>query len=701
VRGAFPGRWSRRAPGPRLVAALVASVAALLVPASASVAAPPPLTELDVQGGEEAWHPTNRFWLRLGFPHGLSNIAAIRYRILGPGGWPAGEGRVDLSTELFSNLSVPPIPGAYAAQVWLEDSSGAQGPALEATLRFDDTRPGAVAPLPAATWVGRNAFPLPIQLTHPAGAMPPSGLRGFAVSVDGKLDGEPCAGADSCSDSETDLHGAGNDSFTITGLPEGTNYVHAVAVSGSGLRSTTTGRAVLRVDSTDPTVRLSGAPAGWSDRALTLLATASDAGSGMQPGQGAVSPFTAIRIDGGMPVTAEGDSVSASLVAEGIHSVAYYARDLAGNVADGGVSNGLPDPQPATATVRIDRTPPRVFFANAQDPLEPESIRARIADGLSGPDTGRGWIGIRRAGSGDPFEPLPATAPANGELRTRWDSDSYPPCDYEFKATAYDRAGNVAESSRRADGATMVLSNPLKAPTAVSAALGGSSLTRWHCTRRHGRRRCRRHTIDELSLQPAQRTVPYGRRVLLSGRLRDAAGSPLGGSRPVQVIESFAGGGAASVISTVWTDAGGNFALPLPPGPSREVRVEFAGSPTLTRSQSRPLDLRVRSVVRLHASAAVARVGGAPLVFSGRVEAAPGTIPATGRPVELQFRLPGMPWSEFRTVQADRHGRFRYAYRFSDEDSRGARFQFRAYAPAQDGRPYEPAGSLPVSVRGA
>ena len=68
--------------------------------------------------------------------------------------------------------------------------------------------------------------------------------------------------------------------------------------------------------------------------------------------------------------------------------------------------------------------------------------------------------------------------------------------------------------------------------------------------------------------------------------------------------------------------------------------------------------------------------------------------------MELQFRLPGLPWTEFRTVQTDRRGRFRYGYRFSDDDSRGVRFQFRAYAPAQGDWPYEPGGSRPVAVRG-
>jgi hypothetical protein len=45
-------------------------------------------------------------------------------------------------------------------------------------------------------------------------------------------------------------------------------------------------------------------------------------------------------------------------------------------------------------------------------------------------------------------------------------------------------------------------------------------------------------------------------------------------------------------------------------------------------------------------------------------------------------------------------GRFRYAYRFSDDDSRGARFQFRAFASAQNDWPYEPGSSGPVAVLG-
>jgi hypothetical protein len=112
------------------------------------------------------------------------------------------------------------------------------------------------------------------------------------------------------------------------------------------------------------------------------------------------------------------------------------------------------------------------------------------------------------------------------------------------------------------------------------------------------------------------------------------------------------------------------------------------------------LRLGVRGGVRLRVSSTEAGVGGRPVVFSGRVIAAEGEIPAAGKALSLQFRLPGIPWTEFRTVRTDRHGRFRHAYRFSDDDSRGVRFRFRALAPAEGGWPYEPGASSPVAVTG-
>jgi hypothetical protein len=194
--------------------------------------------------------------------------------------------------------------------------------------------------------------------------------------------------------------------------------------------------------------------------------------------------------------------------------------------------------------------------------------------------------------------------------------------------------------------------------------------------------------------------VPYGRRVRIGGTLVTGSGAPLGGM-PVRIVERFARGpGPAELASIVQTDSGGAFSIRLAPGPSREITATFVGGPTQARAATETLGLAVRSGVRLRTSSTVARVGGAPLVFTGAVEAAPGAIATGGKSVQLQFRLPGQAWTEFRTIQTDRHGRFRYAYRFSDDDSRGAVFQFRAFAPAQSDWPYEPAGSRPIAVRG-
>jgi hypothetical protein len=59
-----------------------------------------------------------------------------------------------------------------------------------------------------------------------------------------------------------------------------------------------------------------------------------------------------------------------------------------------------------------------------------------------------------------------------------------------------------------------------------------------------------------------------------------------------------------------------------------------------------------------------------------------------------------MPWTEFRTVQSDAFGRFRYPYSFSDDDSAGVRFLFRASVPATGNWPFAPATSRPVAVTG-
>jgi len=621
---------------------------------------------LQVDGGEESWHSSRMFALSWSNPPG---IAAVHYRLLGPGGGALiGDTTLPWAANAIEHLSVPAAPGAYTTEVWLEDAGGAQGPPVSAKLRFDDARPGAVEPVPSPQWIGRSAFPYTVHLTHPSGPLPISGIRGYAVSTDTSPTGSPCGGT--CSAAETDLQGGiAVDSLPIGELAEGTNYVHAVAVSGSGTSSAAVGTAILRVDKTEPLTRIDGLPAGWSGEPVKLTAEASDAASGMTATESAGGPFTAIQIDGGAPTIALGASVSATVIASGVHTVAYYARDAAGNVADGATGNGRTNHPPATTVVKIDREPPRLAFAAAQSAGDPELIEARAEDRYSGLDPGRGSIAVRRVGAGERFAALPTKISA-GTLRARWDSSTYSPGEYEFRATAYDTAGNVATSLDRADGSAMRLSGPLKVPVKLLI--------------RGGR----------------ERTVRYGRGTWFAGRALTARRTPLA-SAAVRVNERFAAGGSpAERVSTVRTGEDGRFGIRLAPGASREVLATIAATATTRGASSRPLALNVHSRVVLRASARVAKVGGPPLIFRGKVASQGTTMPADGKVVQLQFRLPGLPWSEFRSVHTGPNGRFRYAYRFSDDDSRGARFQFRAYAPAQADWPFEPAGSLPVTVTG-
>ena len=658
-------RCGSHSPTTRCTIAALLSALALLVASPAS-AAPRPL-DLRVGGGEESWHSRQDFSLSWSNP---GPIAAAHYRLLGPAGETLiGDTRLPWPATSLEHLDVPPRPGIYTAEVRLEDSEGALGEAATAKLRFDDARPGGVVPLPVPVWLGRASFPYALGLSHPAGPQPLSGIGGYAVAIDRFPSGHPCPSG-RCEEVGLETHGGLEaNSIQIPDLPEGTSYIHAVAVSGSGMASTLAGSTAIHVDETYPHTVLEGVPSGWSNAPVRLTARATDAASGMATGGLGVQPYTAIRISGGAPTIAAGDSVSATVIESGVHTVAYYARDAAGNVDDGGTSNGHPNRRPATAVVKVDRDPPALAFAIAQDPSNPERIEARANDSGAGLDPARGSIAVRRTGVGDRFAPLP-TEVTGGVLRAHWDSSAYPAGEYEFRATAYDRAGNSGTSSSRANGAPMRLHGPLKLPVEISASSG-------------------------------RRTVRYGRGLWFGGHLLTGRHTPLQGAA-VRVIESFPAGAApARRVTTVRSDGDGRFGLRLEPGPSRQVSAQAIPTATTRGAASQPLAISVRTRLALRVSSRTARVGGRPIVLRGRIASEGASLPADGKVVQLQFRLPGLPWREFRTVRSDRSGRFRYAYRFSDDDSRGARFQFRAYAPAQAGWPFEPAGSLPVAVLGA
>lgn len=581
-----------------------------------------------------------------------------------------------------------PPPGYYLVETWIGAPNGADTGQNVIAVPFDDDVPLPAQPKVPPGWVdGRS--PTPVTIEHPAPPFPYSGIHGYAITVSSRPE-SPCAARTSCTDAEIDLPlGIGDDHFDLGPLPDGVDYLTVAAVSNSGVASAPRS-SVLRVDAAPPAIRFAGVPAGWVDHPVTVTAIAEDPASGTAP-TGPAGPFTAIAVDGARPQQLLGGSAEATVSGEGIHAIDAWAKDRFGNA--GGPSATPP------AWVRIDETPPRVSFAPAQQPEDPELIEASVADALAGASPDRGRIELRPQGSHRKFEPLP-TRHADGVLDARWSSDDYPPGDYEFRVTGFDAAGNPAVTGRRSDGSPMILHNPIKAPARIASGFGGRRLVWQHCHRVDGGRRCHREAVAGYEARPALWTVPYGRPLRFGGILRAAGGDPLGG-QAVEIVETFApGAGTTQRRSTATTDADGRFATRLAPGPSRRVEAFFPGTRTLTRDTGRAVTMAVRAGLRLRASTGEARIGGKPVIFAGRLLAGEAKIPRTGRPVQLEFRVPGGTWSEFRTVQTDGHGRFRYPYAFTDDDSRGIRFQFRAVSPEQADFPYRPGASRPVAVTG-
>ena len=620
---------------------------------------------LRVSGGESNWHADKEFRLDWDRPPSdqIHAVTAVKFRVRSASGAVVvPTTTLPWDTDRIEPIQVSPIPGIYTADVWLEGLLGAIGPAVSASLRFDDARPGNARPVAPKGWLGGDA-PATVTIDHPAGPAPISGIRGYAFSVDRGSGSQPCAAPGRCSVAETDLRGGIDDDTASLGLlPEGLSVVRVVAVSGSGVSSANATSTIVRVDTSDPEVTLNGIPKGWANSPVRLSATSRDRLSGMTA-TGPSGPVTAVSLDGGVPRVEQGDEVALMVSGEGVHQVASFARDAVGNSGEG---------VPVTATVAIDESPPAVAFSRAQSPAEPERIEATVLDSLSGASPTRGVIAVRPTGSSQRWRTLP-TAVSGGRLVSVWDSDSFPIGSYEFRATGFDAAGNASTSDRRAGGNRMVLLNPLKASTRIQAGIEGRGGT--------------------------VKTVAYGRGAPYGGRLTLASGTPLGGQQ-VRIAEVFdKGSNSPQRVTVVETTADGTFRITLPPGPSRGVEATFAGSRVLARTSGGQARMAVAAGVRLAASRSSARVGGAPVIFSGRVGGQGTKLPAGGTPVELQFRLPGRRWSEFRTVQTDARGRFRYAYSFSDDDSRGVRFKFRAYATGGD-RPYEPAASNAVTVTG-
>ena len=622
---------------------------------------------LTVEGGSD-WRYINDFdisWDNPEQPPGSSEIDGAYFQIETLEGevvkGPTWIPRQDLLTN-----QTTPAPGEYVVRVWLKDLAGNSTPVDSSTalLRFDSAAPSEPRAAPLTGWLSRAEIQAPFlaRWAEPTG-VPISGIKGYAVVADGYPQTNPCESPDDpnpivCAGPEITHVGDAPRAQDLSGLPEGTSYLHIAAVSGAGLRSSEVSHTEIRIDRTDPLTRLLDVPSGWTNDPVTLVVQAADDLSGMQSGpDDDGSPYTAMQVDDG-PVVSDPDNEATRVVGhEGNHLIHYWAQDLAGNDTAA---------NPGVARIRIDRTAPAVAFANAQDPTDPEIVRASVSDSLSG--LASGVISYRREG-GETWQPLVTTTTGVG-LEARLPSESLVDGAYELKAEAEDQAGNVALTTLREDGSPMVLEVPIKVGTDLRATVGSS-----------GRKK----------------TVGYGHPSQITGRLLDAAGDPVS-REAVDVMERFDDGSlAADQTRTVVTDDHGRFSIGLAPGTSRAIELRYAGSRRYRSSGARQLRMEVRGAAQLAVSKRRPRMGRR-FRFSGQVRHFGARMPGRGKLVELQVKRPE-GWDTVRQAFRTRpDGRWRFPFRFGNYYFEPTRFRFRLKVVREGGWPYRPMTTATRSV---
>ncbi len=408
--------------------------------------------------------------------------------------------------------------------------------------------------------------------------------------------------------------------------------------------------------------------------------------SWVNPGQGVASPIAgaswrlrgAAGYDTGVRFAAGRDRTTLAdlkVPGPGSYPLALWLRDEAGNEAAGSA---------VTVPLRFDDVPPSVSFLPAAGSPSPSLVEAEATDAHSGPAAGT--ILYRRAESASwtelPTKLLPA---AGSSARLRAPLPDLDPGTYVFRADVADGAGNTASSGRRADGAAMTIRR-LAAAAVVAVPVP---------------RRSRQKTRLFARLAGRGRgqalTVPFGAAARVEGRITRADGAGISGREIRIVARPSRGALDRRAVAAVTSGARGRFGLRLGPGPSRRVTVAFRGDDGLEPSLRRPLGLRVRGGVSLHAGRHELRTGQA-LRLRGRVRIRGAAIPRRGKLIAIQYleQATGR-WRPVLVTRTDHDGQFRARYRFRYV-SGAARIRLRATALAEERWPYAPGSSRPVTV---
>ncbi|MBS1861129.1 MAG: carboxypeptidase regulatory-like domain-containing protein [Actinobacteria bacterium] len=457
---------------------------------------------------------------------------------------------------------------------------------------------------------------------------------------------------------------SGQIAIETTKLPEGTQQLHLTAQDASG-NSGESSPVTVKIDNTAPAavpIAVEGGEA-WRSRDGFDLVWANPP----EPDRAPITTATYRLCRVGGPEcstgTVGGEGVSAipdlTVPAPGEWEVRMWRTDAAGNV----------QPENASLPVRLryDPEPPKLGFEE-QNAGDPTRVSVAVSDPVSG--VAGGGIELSRAGSGI-WQALPTTLEAESHLVARIDDAALPAGEYELRADASDRAGNLATTTERTDGQAERLTLPLR--TATSLGVGVLERHEIHKTvRRHGKSRKVTHKVS--ALVPA-RTVDFGTGVRIEGSLTDRAGGPVAGatvlvfSQPPEEEETQ--------VASLTTGAEGGFAWTEKAEQSSSLRVVYQGTAT-----SLPTEAHAEVLVHGGSTLKVDKahvLNGQSVVFSGRVEGRP--LPSAGKLVELQVLL-AEEWSTFETTRTGPDGRWSIRYPFKRSCGREL-FEFRPHVPGE------------------
>ncbi|MDX6648280.1 MAG: hypothetical protein QOJ97_231 [Solirubrobacteraceae bacterium] len=640
---------------------------------------------LAVSGGE-SWRQTNSFDVTWTNPDSqAAPITAARWRLCKDGTSAQCTTGTQSAQDIhqLSGLQAPGgTPGDYWLQVRLIDQAaneygGWDDPAFVAGpvhLRFDNTPPGQALPDVRNGWISASEATEPERLQLGASeTLPPSGIAGYAVTLDGSQPGS------------TISHPGAQAAVDLKTIPDGVHTLKARAISGSGVASAKVGQTTLRIDRQAPTVAVAGAPdpQQWNRDPVRFTLTAQD-----QPGLSGMdaSPdgdvthgaFVSYALDGAALERVPGASASLALAQDGRHTLTYRATDAAGNPSD-----------QRTVSFKIDTTAPEVAAFDTQDPADPRLLVVNVADATSG--VAGGQIEMRRQGAAI-WDGLPTRAEP-GRLVSYLD-DHVPDGTYELRALVRDVAGNERVTDRRADGAHKQLTFPLRLASTIFLTarppVSRCSPARAPAARAPGRSRCRARRAPAPPRLRALR-LSFGATRRVYGQLTTAEGRAIPNAL-VDVLATIRGARISSREGSVRADAYGRFAYRLPAGPTRAVRFHYDGT-NVVRDADSELVVQVPARSTLRASRRYMRVGQR-VTFSGRVLG--GHIPAEGKIIAIEAFDRGR-WRTFATTRTTRLGGWAFSYRF--EVSHGLySYRFRVLVAREQAFPYETGYSRTATV---